>query len=58
MDQIILVIAGTMIAVRYILSPVKLVHWFLGKLERLGGTAGTISEKAHKARSYYVRSHK
>lgn len=58
MDQIILLIAGTVGAVFYIFSPVKLSDWLLDRLEKLGATAG-ISGKVQKVRSYYVRgSHK
>lgn len=60
MDQIIFVIAGTIVTVvYYILSPVKLSDRVVGLLERLGrtNTAG-VTNKAQKVRSYYVRNFK
>jgi hypothetical protein len=57
MDQIIFVIAGTVITVAYyILSPVKLSDRVTGLMEKLGKMNNTgIAVKEQKVSSYYVR---
>ena len=60
MDQLILVSSGTLvIVIFYVMSPVRLSDWLLGKIEQFGrSNADAHAGEPDKGRSFYVRDGK